>query len=177
MIRRLVALYRANRADGRSGLIGYLLMRFRREPKEPPSARCPVGGEECWCTLLCEPDAGLAAPTVQLPTVPDPAAGDGPAVVVHVGATEDFGDLLKEMRDDLAHGGDGIDPETLAWDAEFAALDRRLADAHMAFVRGWRRVDALAERVAPGWRSEPAHPAADFAEVREQIGVMALEAA
>jgi len=167
-----------------------------REPREAVSPRhiCTRACDRAYGVDYLDegcPDADPATPTVHLPAVLHPHPWHGATAVLsqsagrqptpddcpprteagtvdHVGATEDFATVLAEMRHDLAHDSGGLDPESVAWEEELAALDRRLAQHRLDFARRWRDIVApMAERVAPGWYDEPPVAVANFAEARK----------
>lgn len=156
-----------------------------REPRtEPVSPRTGVISDPRpdWIVTRVRPTGleptALDKLAVHLPPVRHADPGHGPAVdvrepTIHIGATEDWSPL-GEIGPDT---GASLDPDEAAWDVEWAELDRRLADNHMAFVRRWvATVEPLAEHVAPGWRDLPAHPADSFTEVLEMAGVFVMPA-
>lgn len=184
-----------------------LLRWFRRESKEEVRPRYTFGHGsedilcECRADYQCEHNGPLLLPAVHSvdparpaahvlgaadgqPTAGPPTTDRTPVTVdtVHEGATEDFGDVLRGMREDLAHDTGSLDPDDRVWDELLAEFDGRLAQAHMDFLRGWSAVERELDHVAPGWADEIC-PRRDcplcahtFDEVMQVAGVIALPA-
>lgn len=146
---------------------------WRREPREAVRPR--------WTAALAARSRPVPLPTVlhldaaqPAPHVLASATGqptpDGyhadrpPRTVNHVGATEDFGDELHAMREDLAHGAGSLDPDDIAWAEAFAAAE---AVIEREAAEGRYRLHKACDAFAPGWRGEPPVPVADFAEARK----------
>lgn len=150
---------------------------WRREPREAVRPRWtaalaarsrPVPLPTVLHVDVAEPAPDVLASANRRPTADGYHANRPPRTVDHVGATEDFGDELHAMREDLAHDTGSLDPDDIEWVEAFRAAE---AVIEREAAEGRYRLHKACDAVAPGWRGEPRTPVDTIAELRELVGV------